>query len=43
VLCFNAAAFDRTLSFRDGFLIELREFSDAFDAVEQALARWLVV
>jgi ketosteroid isomerase-like protein len=29
------------LRFRDGKLIEFREFNDTFDAVEQALGRWL--
>lgn len=29
--------------FRDGQLIEFREFSDTFDAVEQALGTWLKV
>ncbi|MEA2880404.1 MAG: hypothetical protein QOF14_5600 [Hyphomicrobiales bacterium] len=31
------------LRFRDGKLIEFREFSDTFDAVEQALGTWLQV
>ena len=31
------------LRFRDGRLIEFREFMDTFDAVEQALGRWLDV
>jgi ketosteroid isomerase-like protein len=31
------------LRFRDGRLIEFREFSDTFDAVEQALGTWLRV
>ena len=31
------------LRFRDGRVIEFREFSDTFDVVEQALGRWLVV
>lgn len=31
------------LRFRDGKLIEFREFSDTFDAVEQALGTWLKV
>jgi ketosteroid isomerase-like protein len=30
------------LRFRDGKIIEFREFSDTFDAAEQALGRWLV-
>ncbi len=29
------------LRFREGRLIEFREFNDTFDAVEQALGRWL--
>ena len=29
------------LRFRDGRLIEFREFNDTFDAVEQTLGRWL--
>jgi len=31
------------LRFRDGRVVEFREFSDTFDVVEQALGRWLVV
>jgi ketosteroid isomerase-like protein len=31
------------LRFRDGRLIEFREFTDTFDAVEQALGKWLDV
>jgi ketosteroid isomerase-like protein len=31
------------LRFRDGRLVEFREFMDTFDAVEQALGRWLDV
>jgi ketosteroid isomerase-like protein len=31
------------LRFSDGRLIEFREFTDTFDAVEQALGRWLDV
>jgi len=31
------------LRFRDGRLVEFREFTDTFDVVEQALGRWLVV
>jgi ketosteroid isomerase-like protein len=31
------------LRFRDGKIVEFREFSDTFDVVEQALGRWLVV
>jgi len=31
------------LQFRDGKIIEFREFSDTFDAVEQALGTWLDV
>jgi ketosteroid isomerase-like protein len=31
------------LRFRDGRLIEFREFTDTFDAVEQALGKWLEV
>ena len=31
------------LRFRDGRLVEFREFMDTFDAVEQALGRWLNV
>jgi ketosteroid isomerase-like protein len=31
------------LRFQDGQLIEFREFSDTFDAVEQALGTWLKV
>jgi ketosteroid isomerase-like protein len=30
------------LRFRDGRLVEFREFSDTFDVVEQALGRWLI-
>jgi ketosteroid isomerase-like protein len=50
-VAFTQRATNRTLSFRivnllkfrDGRLIEFREFSDTFDVVEQALGRWLVV
>jgi ketosteroid isomerase-like protein len=31
------------LRFRDGRLVEFREFTDTFDAVEQALGKWLDV
>ena len=31
------------LRFRDGRLVEFREFTDTFDVVERALGRWLVV
>jgi len=31
------------LRFQDGRLIEFREFTDTFDAVEQALGKWLEV
>jgi ketosteroid isomerase-like protein len=31
------------LRFRDGQLIEFREFSDTYDAVEQALGTWIKV
>jgi ketosteroid isomerase-like protein len=31
------------LRFRDGLLVEFREFADSFDVVEQALGRWLEV
>jgi ketosteroid isomerase-like protein len=31
------------LRFRDGRIVEFREFIDTFDVVEQALGRWLVV
>jgi ketosteroid isomerase-like protein len=31
------------LRFQDGRLIEFREFTDTFDAVEQALGKWLDV
>ena len=31
------------LRFREGRLVEFREFNDTFDAVEQALGRWLDV
>jgi ketosteroid isomerase-like protein len=31
------------LRFRDGKLIEFREFANTFDVVEQALGRWLQV
>ena len=31
------------LRFRDGKIIEFREFSDTFDVVEQAIGRWLEV
>jgi ketosteroid isomerase-like protein len=31
------------LRFRDGRLVEFREFTDTFDVVEQALGRWLAV
>ena len=31
------------LRFRDGKIIEFREFTDTFDAVEQALGKWLDV
>ena len=48
---FRQRATGRTLSirladflrFRDGKLIEFREFADTFDAVEQALGKWLEV
>lgn len=54
VLCnvaFRQRATDRTLTFRtvsllkfrDGRVVEYREFSDTFDVVEQVLGRWLVV
>jgi ketosteroid isomerase-like protein len=39
-LTFRIADF---MKFRDGKLIEFREFCDTFDVVEQALGRWLVV
>jgi ketosteroid isomerase-like protein len=50
-VAFSQRATNRTLSFRvvnllrfrDGRLIEFREFSDTFDVVEQALGRWLPV
>jgi ketosteroid isomerase-like protein len=31
------------LRFRDGRVVEFREFADTFDVVEQALGRWLMV
>lgn len=31
------------LRFRDGLLVEFREFTDTFDAVEQALGKWIEV
>ena len=31
------------LRFHDGRLIEFREFTDTFDAVEQALGKWIEV
>ena len=31
------------LRFRDGLLVEFREFSDTFDVVEQALGKWIEV
>lgn len=48
---FKQRATGRTLSirvadfirFRDGKVIEFREFTDTFDAVEQALGKWLDV
>lgn len=48
---FKQRATGRTLSirlanflrFRDGQLIEFREFADTFDAVEQALGKWIEV
>ena len=48
---FRQRATGRTLSFRiadfirfrDGRVIEFREFTDTFDAVEQALGKWLDV
>ena len=48
---FKQRATGRTLSirladflrFRDGKLIEFREFADTFDAVEQALGKWIEV
>jgi ketosteroid isomerase-like protein len=39
-LTFRIADF---MTFREGRLIEFREFCDTFDVVEQALGRWLVV
>ena len=50
-VAFSQRATNRTLSFRvvnllrfrEGRLIEFREFSDTFDVVEQALGRWLAV
>jgi len=39
-LSFRNASF---LRFRNGRVVEFREFSDTFDVVEQALGRWLVV
>lgn len=50
-VAFKQRATGRTLSFRnanflrfqDGRVVEFREFMDTFDAVEQALGRWLEV
>jgi ketosteroid isomerase-like protein len=50
-VAFKQRTTGRTLSFRnvnflrfvDGRLVEFREFIDTFDAVEQALGRWLDV
>jgi ketosteroid isomerase-like protein len=39
MLSFRNANF---LRFRDGRVVEFREFSDTFDVVEQALGRWLI-
>jgi ketosteroid isomerase-like protein len=39
MLSFRIANF---LRFRDGRLVEFREFWDTFDVVEQALGRWLI-
>jgi ketosteroid isomerase-like protein len=39
LLSFRNANF---LRFRDGRLVEFREFWDTFDVVEQALGRWLI-
>jgi ketosteroid isomerase-like protein len=39
MLSFRTANF---LRFRDGRLVEFREFWDVFDVVEQALGRWLI-
>jgi ketosteroid isomerase-like protein len=39
VLSFRNANF---LRFRDGRVVEFREFWDTFDVVEQALGRWLI-
>lgn len=49
-VAFRQRSTERTLSMRlatflrlrDGQVIEFREFSDTFDAVEQALGRWLI-
>ncbi|MEX2128717.1 MAG: nuclear transport factor 2 family protein [Xanthobacteraceae bacterium] len=50
-VAFEKRASGRTLSFRianflrfrDGLLVDLREFSDTFDVTQQALGRWLQV